>query len=128
MNRFTTRGFSLLLALALCVSLLSGLSFVSSAATVEYVYGSYEDFTNVIYNWGMRGATATFLSPNAEDYYEAKGTSYEELAALAGSTALEILFSLPILLLHFLQILRVFPRPLLTSLIIRPPQTFQDCK
>ena len=86
MNRFTKRGFSLLLALALCISLLSGLSFVSSAATVEYVYGSYEDFTNVIYNWGMRGATATFLSPNAEDYYEAKGTSYEELAALAGST------------------------------------------
>ena len=86
MKRFTKRGLSLLLALVMSISLLAGLSFVSNAATVEYVYGSYEDFTNIIYNWGTRGVTATFLSPNAEDYYEAKGTSYEELAALAGST------------------------------------------
>lgn len=86
MKRFTKRGLSLLLVLAMCVGLLTGLSFVSNAATVEYVYGSYEDFTDIIYNWGTRGVTATFLSPNAEDYYEAKGTSYEELAALAGST------------------------------------------
>ena len=86
MNRLTKRGLSLLLALVMCVSLLSGLSFVTNAAVVEYVTGSYEDYTNIIYNWGTRGVTATFLSPNAEDYYEAKGTSYEELAALAGST------------------------------------------
>lgn len=85
MERFTKRGLSLLLALVMCVSLLSGLSFVSSAATVDYVYGSWDKFTNVIYNWGIRGVDAICLSPNAEDYYEAKGTSYEELAALAGN-------------------------------------------
>ena len=85
MKRFTKRGLSLLLVLAVCISLLSGLSFVSNAATVEYVYGSYDDFTNVIYNWGNRGTTATFLSPNAEDYYEEKGISFEDLAAIEGS-------------------------------------------
>ncbi len=75
-------GFSLFLVLVICVNLLSGLTFTASAATVDYVYdGEY------IYNWGQRGTTATFLSPNAQSFYSDNGTSYEELSALAGASS-----------------------------------------
>ena len=91
MNFSVKRSFSLLLALCLCLSLLSGISFTASAATVDYRYGStslYSNCTNVIYNWGSRGTTATFLSPNAEAFYEDNRTSYNTLSALSGASSL----------------------------------------
>lgn len=77
----------MLLAVALCLSLLSGLVFTGNAATVDYVTGNATGFNNVIKNWGERGTTATYLSQNAEDFYSDNGTSYEALAQLSGSSS-----------------------------------------
>ena len=64
MSNLLKRGISLLLVLVFCISLLPAISF-NAQAEVSYVYdGKY------IYNWGKRGEDATFLSPNAEAFYE----------------------------------------------------------
>ncbi len=89
MNNLAKRSLSLLLAVVMCVSLLSGLVFTSSAATVSYKTGDAEGFEDVIMNWGQRGTTATYLSPNAEAFYSKNGTSYSELAQLSGSSEFE---------------------------------------
>ena len=73
MKHTVKRGFSLLLALILCLNLLSGLTFAADAA-------SY------IANWGTRGAVATELSQNAIEFYEGNKVSYAGLAALSGGT------------------------------------------
>lgn len=76
------RTFAWVMVLALCLSLLPGVKFTADAATVDYVYaGKY------IKNWGTRGTTATFLSPNAEAFYQDNNTSYDELARLSGSAS-----------------------------------------
>lgn len=85
MKNSVRRAFSLLVALALLVSLLPGVTIIADAATVDYVTGTAGSYSNVIKNWGSRGTTATFLSPNAELFYT--DTTYEELAALSGSTS-----------------------------------------
>ena len=83
MKNFVRRGLSLLLALVMCIGLLSGISF---AATVDYQTGDADEtFTGIIKNWGTRGTTATFLSPNAESFYADNEVTYESLSALAGS-------------------------------------------
>lgn len=90
MNRLAKRGLSMLLALVICIGMLSGLTFTASANTVEYVTGStttYSSFENVILNWGERGTTATFLSPNAEAFYTDNDTSYSALSQLSGSAS-----------------------------------------
>lgn len=84
MENLKRRGLSLLLALVMIVSLFAGIQLpvASAAGTVEYVYnGDY------VYNWGSRGTTATFLSPMAEDWYTAQGTSYATLSQLSGGTS-----------------------------------------
>ena len=86
MRTCAKRGLSLLLALVMCVSLLSGLVFTGTAATVTYKTGNADGFSNVILNWGSRGTLATFLSPNAIDFYQDNHTSYAELSALSGSS------------------------------------------
>lgn len=89
MKHLAKRSMSFLLALVLCLSLLSGICFHASAATVEYRYGStseYSQCSNVIYNWGKRGELATFLSPNAEKFYKDNNTSYSALSQLTGSS------------------------------------------
>ena len=71
----------LVMTFAMCVAFVPALGVDASAATVDYVYnGKY------IYNWGTRGEVATFLSPNAETFYE-KHSSYTELSAYAGGTS-----------------------------------------
>ena len=77
------RILSAVLVMVLCISLLSGLSF---AATVNYKTGNPEGFQNVILNWGQRGTTATFLSPNAISFYEDNGVTYSQLSALTGAS------------------------------------------
>jgi endonuclease I len=82
MKRNYSRILSLLLMLTLMLGLLSGIAAPAEAATVNYVYsGKY------IYNWGHRGTTATFLSPNAEKFYQDNQITYESLSALAGASS-----------------------------------------
>ena len=92
MQQTVKRSFSFLLALALCLSLLAGIRLpqANAAGAVTYRYGStseYSNCSNVIYNWGSRGTTATFLSPNAEAFYKDNGPSYSALAKLSGASS-----------------------------------------
>ena len=81
MKNIAKRSLSVILSLVLCFGFVFGINMPAQAATVNYVYsGSY------IYNWGTRGEVATFLSPNAEDFYQDNQTSYSSLAALSGSS------------------------------------------
>jgi len=81
MKKLTNRAFSLLLALAMCISVFGGIQIEIEAAAVDYVYaGDY------ILNWGVRGTTATYLSQNAEAFYENNNISYDDLAALSGAS------------------------------------------
>ena len=73
MKPVVKRSFSILLALILCLNLLSGLSLHADAA-------------DYIANWGTRGTTATFLTQEAKDFYADNGVTYEQLAALPGGT------------------------------------------
>ena len=73
MSNFMKRSIALLLVLIVCVSSLPAVGFTASAA-------SY------VYNWGERGEVATSLSDSAVDFYLDNNTSYNELAALSGST------------------------------------------
>ncbi len=89
MNKLSSRILSALMALLLVFSLLPGISFTADAATVNYQYADTEEYSkvsNIIINWGTREEEATFLSPNAEKFYQ--DTTYEELAALNGSSNL----------------------------------------
>ena len=79
MRTIMKRSMALLMAFAICVSLLPVTH--AAAAHVEYVYDSANGY---IYNWGNRGETATFLSPNAQAFY-ADGKSYDELSVYAVS-------------------------------------------
>ncbi len=91
MHPIFKRSFSILLALVLCLSLLATVRLpqANAADTVTYRYGStseYSNCSNVIYNWGTRGTTATFLSPNAVKFYQDNNTSYEALSKFSGSS------------------------------------------
>ena len=77
------RSLSLFMVLAMLIAFVPALSLGASAANVNYVYASNGKY---IYNWGTRGTTATFLSPNAEDFYEDNNTSYAELSSYSGGT------------------------------------------
>lgn len=86
MKHLLKRSMAMVMTLLLVFSLLSGITFTADAATVDYQYGSTSAYSNIIKNWGTREELATFLSPNAEAFYE--DTTYEELAALDGSSDL----------------------------------------
>ena len=78
MSLTAKRWIASILCLILCIGTLPG---IANAADVEYVVK--EDY---ILNWGIRDQTATFLSPNAESFYEDNHVTYEDLAALSGSS------------------------------------------
>ena len=83
MKRLMKNSFALLLVLVICITLLPTMQIGASAATssdVNYVYSG-----NYIYNWGERGEVATFLSPNAEDFYTGSNT-YDVLSDYSGGT------------------------------------------
>ena len=84
MSKFLKRALAQVLVLCSVVSFaawLPGLDFAADAAEVSYNYdGKY------IYNWGTRGEVATFLSPNAEKFYDKNGT-FEELSSYSGGTS-----------------------------------------
>ena len=83
MSNVMKRVLSLLLALVICIGFAPAFGLDANAATssdVNYVYdGKY------IYNWGTRGEVATFLSPNAEDFYTGNYT-YDVLSEYSGGT------------------------------------------
>ena len=82
MKKTIKNTISVLLSLILCFSFAFSISFPTQAATVDYVKnGSY------IYNWGTREEIATFMSPNAEDFYSDNDVTYSELIALSGSSS-----------------------------------------
>ena len=75
------RSLSMLMVLVMLLALVPALSLGASADDFSYTYnGKY------IYNWGTRGTTATFLSPNAENFYEDNNTSYDELSSYSGAS------------------------------------------
>ena len=80
MKQTIKRSLSLFMVLAMLITLVPTLILGASAATVNYKYSS----EGYIYNWGTRGTTATFLSPNAENFYEENNTSYAELSSYSG--------------------------------------------
>ena len=75
------RYISILLILAICIGFLSGVTLHVEAASVDYVITN----DGYIYNWGVRGELATFLSPKAEEYYTKHSVSYASLSSLSGS-------------------------------------------
>ncbi|MBQ8868440.1 MAG: endonuclease [Oscillospiraceae bacterium] len=85
MRNTTRRYLAIFMAFIMSISIAFGLRLPAKAATVEYVYGT-GNYKNYIYNWGTREEVATFLSPNAEEFYEENNVTYEQLAALSGSS------------------------------------------
>ena len=92
MMKTMKQGLSMLMALLMVFSLFGGIAISADAATVNYIYADTDKYTNVIVNWGIRGELATFLSPNAEDFYE--DTAYEDLVVLDGSVLYLALYNL----------------------------------
>ena len=89
MKKLNSRILCGLMALLMVFSLLPGITLTSNAATVDYQKVNVSStYPNVIKNWGTREEIATFLSPNAEAFYE--DTTYEELASLNGSSNLTV--------------------------------------
>ena len=85
MTNAMKRGLALLLVMIISIAFFPVFKLDASAAgtssEVSYVYdGKY------IYNWGTRGEDATFLSPNAEDFY-AGSNAYDVLSTYAGGTS-----------------------------------------
>ena len=72
MKHSLKRGMSMMLALFLVVSLFSGLVVPAQAATIK--------------NYGYRGDTAKLFSSYATKFYKSNDVTYEELAALSGSS------------------------------------------
>lgn len=82
MKKTMRRSFAMLMALVMAASLFFGINVPVEAANVEYVTEN-----GYIYNWGERGEEATYLSQNAEAFYEENNTSYEALASLSGGNS-----------------------------------------
>lgn len=81
MEKITKRSISIVLSFILCFSVIFGANLSASAATVDYVYAEGK----FIKNWGTREELATFLSPNAEEFYKDNNTSYAKLSSFAGA-------------------------------------------
>ena len=92
MKSLLKRSFALLMAMLLVFSLLPALQITADAATVDYVYADTDQYDDIIVNWGIRGEPATFLSPNAEDFYA--DTGYDELIVLDASALYVALYRL----------------------------------
>ncbi len=83
MEKVFKRSVAFIAVLLICVSLLPCISIETQAADVDYVYsGKY------ILNWGVREEVATFLSPNAMEFYEDNNTSLEKLMSYDGSSTI----------------------------------------
>jgi endonuclease I len=85
-NRFS----KILISLTLIAVILSLLTVAVSAATAPTGYQDADDVVynksgNYIYNWGVRGETATFLSKYAESFYTGSYV-YDTLSEVSGGT------------------------------------------
>lgn len=123
MTNFLKRSVALLLMLVISISMLPVVSFEVDAAQISYVTGS----DGYIYNWGEREEVATFLSPNAEAFYENNGTSYDLLISYAGGTNVSTAPSSP--LYDALQDLMVDAHDYINSYdASRPLFQYTDCQ
>ena len=77
------RGLSFALILLMVLSLFSGITVSSEAASVFYQTVDTEKYKGVVKNWGQRGEVSSFLSPMAEDFYDDLGVTYDDFAALS---------------------------------------------
>ena len=77
------RGLSFVLILLMVLSLFSGITVSSEAASVFYQTVDTEKYKGVVKNWGQRGEVSSFLSPMAEDFYDDLGVTYDDFAALS---------------------------------------------
>lgn len=82
MKTMLRRYSAAFLALVMVLSVSVGLKLPAKAATVDYVYAN----NGIIKNWGVREELATFLSPNAEKFYDDENITLNELLALDGSS------------------------------------------
>ncbi len=82
MKTMLRRYSAALLALVIVLSVSVVLKLPAKAATVDYVYAN----NGIIKNWGVREELATFLSPNAEKFYDDENITLNELLALDGSS------------------------------------------
>lgn len=83
MEKFFKRSAALVMTLIICIGILNYTVVPTQAASVDYVYaGKY------IKNWGVREVVATFLSPNAIEFYEDNNTSLEKLMSYDGSSTI----------------------------------------
>lgn len=81
------RTLSLLLMLAMVLSLFSGLTLLANAAEPTSASEvNYRKSGKYIYNWGKRDTTATFLTTYAQSYYTGS-YSYAMLSSKSGSTS-----------------------------------------
>ena len=86
MKNIAKRGFSMLLVLAMIVSLFAGMTLTASAAQpTSAAEVSYVTSGKYVYNWGKRDTVATFLTTYAQEYYTGNYT-YEKLSALSGNS------------------------------------------
>ena len=82
MRNTTRRYLAVFMALVISISLSFNLRLPAQAAgDVDYVYAS-----GYIKNWGVREELATFLSPNAEKFYDDNNITLNELLELDGSS------------------------------------------
>ncbi|MBE6917420.1 MAG: hypothetical protein E7470_05955, partial [Ruminococcaceae bacterium] len=82
MKQTARRYLAMFLALVMCIGVLPVMQIAAANETVDYVTGS----NGYIYNWGIRGEKATFLSQNAKAFYSGNNT-YDVLSTYAGGTS-----------------------------------------
>ena len=84
---FHEKTISVLLLLAMLVSLFAGLALTAEAAQPTSAAAvNYRTSSGYVYNWGKRDTVATFLTTYAQEYYTGS-YSYATLSALSGSSA-----------------------------------------
>ena len=87
MRSIGKKTLSLLMVLAMLVSLFASLSLTASAAEPTNASEvNYRKSGKYVYNWGKRDTTATFLTTYAQSYYTGS-YSYATLSALSGSSS-----------------------------------------
>ncbi len=80
------KTISVLLLLAMLVSLFAGLTLTAEAAQPTSASAvNYRKSGSYVYNWGKRDTVATFLTTYAQDYYTGS-YSYATLSALSGDS------------------------------------------
>lgn len=91
MKKTSWRFAAFLMTVVICAGVLINVTIPANAESVNYVYvGQY------IKNWGVREVVSTFLSPNAEAFYEKNDVTLDTLMSYSGSSVLSSVPSSPL--------------------------------